>query len=60
MIANRAHFLGTGHYAPLANAVSDPAAHLAQQGLILEVGAGTAYYLARCRDHLAGRYVIGG
>jgi 23S rRNA (guanine745-N1)-methyltransferase len=52
MVAARAAFLGAGHYAPLASAVSDLAAGatagLAVEGrpAVLDAGAGTGYYLA--------------
>jgi len=47
MLEARARFLAAGHYAPLADAV---AAATAGAGRILEVGAGTGYYLARALD----------
>jgi 23S rRNA (guanine745-N1)-methyltransferase len=46
MVAARARFLGAGHLAPLAAALAAAAADAAP-GLAVEVGAGTAYYLAR-------------
>jgi len=57
MVAARAHFLSAGHYALLADAVTTLASsHAASHGLIPEVGAGTAYYLAQCLDRLPGRH----
>lgn len=47
MLEARARFLGAGHYAPLADAV---AAQLSGATRIVEVGAGTGYYLARALD----------
>lgn len=41
MVAARADFLATGHYEPLADAV----ARCVEVGPVLEVGAGTGYYL---------------
>lgn len=49
MVADRAAFLAAGHYAPLADAVAGLAAC---DGLVVDAGAGTGYYLdavlARC------------
>lgn len=57
MVAARAHFLSAGHHAPLTDAVTTlTSAHAASHGLILEVVAGTAYYLAQCLDRLPGRH----
>src|SRR5438105_2845636 len=53
MISARAQFLGAGHYSPLAAAIVDFAhASAPPAGLLMEVGAGTAYYLARVIDSL--------
>jgi 23S rRNA (guanine745-N1)-methyltransferase len=41
MVAARAEFLDRGHYRPIAEAVSQRCA-----GAVLEIGAGTGYYLA--------------
>jgi len=43
MIEARSTFLDRGHYAPIRDALI---AHTPGEGLIVEVGAGTAYYLA--------------
>ena len=49
MVEARAEFLGAGHYRPIADAI-------ARQGLtrgpVLEIGAGTGYYLAIALDGL--------
>ncbi|WP_190822734.1 putative RNA methyltransferase [Saccharopolyspora pogona] len=45
MVAARAEFLEAGHYAPIAEAVATAVSSLA--GCIVDVGAGTGYYLAR-------------
>lgn len=44
MIAARERFLGAGHYSPIAEAL---AGQIAGCRRVVEVGAGTAYYLAR-------------
>jgi 23S rRNA (guanine745-N1)-methyltransferase len=53
MVADRAAFLGAGHYQPLASAVSDLAATAVgsapapgEMPVVLDAGAGTGYYLA--------------
>ncbi|MGH3949724.1 MAG: putative RNA methyltransferase [Pseudonocardiaceae bacterium] len=47
MVAARAAFLGAGHYGPLAEAVARNAATAAgDQGLVVDAGAGTGYFLA--------------
>ena len=43
MVEARSTFLDHGHYAPIRDALI---AHTPGEGLIVEVGAGTAYYLA--------------
>lgn len=48
MVADRAAFLAAGHYAPLADAVAGLAAC---DGLVVDAGAGTGYYL----DAVLGR-----
>lgn len=45
MVAARADFLATGNYAPIRDALT-AAATSGDDGLVVEVGAGTAYYLA--------------
>ena len=62
MVADRAAFLGAGHYAPLASALGDLAlADLAAEAsadlggpAMLDSGAGTGYYLAAVLDRLRG------
>jgi 23S rRNA (guanine745-N1)-methyltransferase len=49
MVRAREEFLGAGHYEPLADAVAAAAGE--GGGPVVEVGAGTAYYLA----HVLGR-----
>ena len=64
MVAAREAFLGAGHFEPLAEAlameaerstghVAEPAAHA--PGCVLDLGAGTGWYLARVLDRLPGR-----
>ena len=48
MVAARAEFLGAGHYRPIASAVVAPLAGC--RGPLLEIGAGTGYYLAAALD----------
>lgn len=48
MVAARDRFLGGGVYQPIAEAVAD----LCQGSTILDVGAGTGYYLAHILEHL--------
>ena len=54
MVAERAAFLGSGHYAGIADLVADLAADAAAavpaQTCVLDLGAGTGYYLARVLD----------
>jgi 23S rRNA (guanine745-N1)-methyltransferase len=45
MVGARTVFLGTGHYAPIRDALILQA-DLSEDDLVVEVGAGTAYYLA--------------
>jgi 23S rRNA (guanine745-N1)-methyltransferase len=51
MVAARDRFLAAGHFAPLVAALEE-ACRGAAPGLVLEVGAGTAHYLARVLDVL--------
>lgn len=64
MVAARADFLAAGHYAFIAEALAGTAAALAgttadapgpPPGLVLDVGAGTGYFLARVLDALPDR-----
>ncbi|MFC9893904.1 putative RNA methyltransferase [Nocardia sp. NPDC127579] len=47
MLDARAAFQGGGHFAPIADAVAEATA---PDGVVLEIGAGTGYYLARLLD----------
>jgi 23S rRNA (guanine745-N1)-methyltransferase len=49
MIAARAGFLSSGHFGPIADTLAVQTARVAQ-GLVLDVGAGTGYYLASAVD----------
>lgn len=51
MVAARASFLAGGHLDPLADAIASFAA-AAGPGLVVEVGAGTGFYLARALEAL--------
>ena len=61
MVAAREAFLGAGHFEPLAEALAEEAARAlgsrGQQalGCVLDLGAGTGWYLARVLDRLPGR-----
>jgi 23S rRNA (guanine745-N1)-methyltransferase len=57
MVQARARFLAAGHLAPLAEALASRAAEAAEgaPGLLVEIGAGTAYYLARALDAAPAR-----
>jgi 23S rRNA (guanine745-N1)-methyltransferase len=52
MVADRADFLAAGHYAPLAGLVAELAA--GRDGLVVDAGAGTGYYLGAVLDRLPG------
>jgi 23S rRNA (guanine745-N1)-methyltransferase len=54
MVAARERTLAAGHFAPLAAALAEEAAG-AGPGLVVEVGAGTGWYLARVLEALPGR-----
>lgn len=56
MVTARARFLGSGHYLPLTKGLADASLrHAPRQGLVLEVGAGTAYHLAHILESLPDR-----
>ncbi|NLU83871.1 methyltransferase type 11 [Rhodococcus sp. HNM0569] len=58
MIAARERFLGTGWFAPLADALADEVVRTTpagDAGTVVEVGAGTGYYLAHVLDRLDAR-----
>jgi 23S rRNA (guanine745-N1)-methyltransferase len=50
MVAARAEFLAAGHYEPLAEDLARCAAPLTEDGLLVDAGAGTGYYLAHVLD----------
>jgi 23S rRNA (guanine745-N1)-methyltransferase len=58
MVRARAGFLAGGHYSPIAAAVADAAASVvsvgeaAVEGPVIDLGAGTGYYLAAILDRL--------
>lgn len=56
MVTARTRFLGSGHFLPLTTTLTETARSIAApEGLITEVGAGTAYYLAHVLDAMPGR-----
>jgi 23S rRNA (guanine745-N1)-methyltransferase len=64
MVAAREAFLGAGHFEPLAEALAEEAERAlggraerpgVPPGCIIDLGAGTAWYLARLLDRLPGR-----
>ena len=55
MVGARTVFLGGGHYAPIRDALILQAAGLQADDLVVEVGAGTGYYLAGVLGTAAGR-----
>lgn len=59
MVQARADFLAAGHYAgivaDLARAAAEVAATLDTEGCVIDVGAGTGYYLAAVVDRLPDR-----
>jgi 23S rRNA (guanine745-N1)-methyltransferase len=54
MVGARTVFLGGGHYAPIRDALI-LAAELHPDDVVVEVGAGTAYYLSGVLGHAPGR-----
>ncbi|MFI9509258.1 putative RNA methyltransferase [Nocardia sp. NPDC052566] len=50
MLDARAAFQGAGHFAPIAEAVAEAVASGDAPGAVLEVGAGTGYYLSGVLD----------
>jgi 23S rRNA (guanine745-N1)-methyltransferase len=58
MIEARSRFLSAGHFEPLAAALTAAAAE-AGPGLVVDVGTGTGWYLARVLDALPGRSGLG-
>jgi 23S rRNA (guanine745-N1)-methyltransferase len=64
MVAAREAFLGAGHFEPLAEALGEeaeralggqPAGTAPPPGCVLDLGAGTGWYLAQVLDRLPGR-----
>jgi 23S rRNA (guanine745-N1)-methyltransferase len=56
MVAAREAFLGAGHFEPLAEALTAEAERAEHPpGCVLDLGAGTGWYLARVLDRLPGR-----
>jgi 23S rRNA (guanine745-N1)-methyltransferase len=58
MLDLRAAFLDAGHYAPIAEGVAvavDPALEREPTGIVVDVGAGTGWYLSRVLDRRPGR-----
>lgn len=59
MVAARERFLGEGHFEPLARALSAEAARALEagaRGAILDLGAGTGWYLAQVLERAPGRF----
>lgn len=56
MVAARDAFLAAGHFAPVAKALAARAAgiHTSGDGCVVDVGAGTGYYLRAVLEELAG------
>ncbi|NYI06306.1 putative RNA methyltransferase [Allostreptomyces psammosilenae] len=60
MVAARTAFLTAGHYAPLARALAELAPRLCPpDGVVLDAGTGTGYYLAAVLDALPGAHGLG-
>jgi 23S rRNA (guanine745-N1)-methyltransferase len=56
MVAAREAFLGAGHFEPLAEALAGEAERMQlPAGCVLDLGAGTGWYLARVLDRLPAR-----
>jgi 23S rRNA (guanine745-N1)-methyltransferase len=55
MVAARERFLGLGHYAPVADAVTRLAHAAAGPGIVLDLAGGTGYYLAAVLTARPGR-----
>jgi 23S rRNA (guanine745-N1)-methyltransferase len=59
MVDARSEFLGRGHFAPLARSLVKEAATAAggvSEGCVVDVGAGTGYYLAGILNSIPGRF----
>jgi len=60
MVRARQRFLEAGGYAPIRDAIVEPAASSARPGsTVLEVGCGTGYYLAGVLDRLEDAHGLG-
>jgi 23S rRNA (guanine745-N1)-methyltransferase len=55
MVAAREAFLGAGHFAPLAEAIGAEAERAIGDGAVVDVGAGTGWYLAHLLDRFPDR-----
>ncbi|MEV0290448.1 putative RNA methyltransferase [Kribbella sp. NPDC050820] len=55
MVGARTVFLGAGHYVPIRDALILAAAGMGEDDLLVEVGAGTAYYLSGVLGTAPGR-----
>ncbi|WP_409490266.1 putative RNA methyltransferase [Amycolatopsis sp. cmx-11-12] len=56
MVAARVDLLSSGAYLPLAEELAKVASEHVQDGLIVDAGAGTGYYLAHVLDAVPGAY----
>jgi 23S rRNA (guanine745-N1)-methyltransferase len=54
MVRARREFLATGHFAPIGAILAEKAAAAAGPNCIVDVGAGTGYYLAAVLDRMPG------
>jgi 23S rRNA (guanine745-N1)-methyltransferase len=54
MVRARREFLATGHFAPIGAILAEKAAEAAGPNCIVDVGAGTGYYLAAVLDRMPG------
>jgi 23S rRNA (guanine745-N1)-methyltransferase len=59
MVAARAEFQAAGHYAPIADGLASAAREEGAGGCVLDLGAGTGYYLAPVLDALPGADTCG-
>lgn len=62
MVAAREAFLGNGYFAPIADAIANETERCARasvDGCIVDLGAGTGYYLAKTLDRLRERVGLG-
>ncbi len=60
MVNARAAFLDAGHYAPIADAIARHAIAMTpmDDGLLVDVGAGTGYYLQSLLTHMTDAFAI--